>query len=279
MPFHLISYATTKYRHRQIFLTASALANGVVDSADTWNPRKLLAAGFRETAPDISLSEHGSGFWAWKPFVILLALEAIPDGDIALYCDAGRKFPYILLDTDLDCFLKWMEDHDQDIMPGISIPWNGPMSVWTKNDAFVGTGMGTPEVRNMSPTQASFSFWRNTAATREFVREWLGWCVQRNLVSDDPSTSVAAESPEFKAHRHDQSLLNLCCYKHGIIGLDIGTNAPLYNERDPAQVSAHVFGARKQNRTRGTLLSLLVKPIQIIEQCLRERISFGRSHP
>ena len=278
MRFHLVSYATAKYRHRQWFLAATAKVNGIVASATSWTPARLAASGFPTLAPDISLSERGSGFWAWKPFIILEALESLPEGETVLYCDAGRKYPYILLDTLLDPFLSWLHQHSQDIMPGIAIPWNGPMSVWTKHDAFVGTGVDGESCRRATPIQASFSLWKNHEATREFVREWLSWCVQRQLVSDDPSIGVKAEAPNFKAHRHDQSLLNLCCHKHGIRGISIGSSPPPYNERDPSHILKHVFGVGPRTTARGKAIALAARPIQAAEQALRERITLGKSY-
>jgi hypothetical protein len=275
---HLVSYATAKYRHRQIFLAASALANGIVDRQTSWNPRLLLASGFSRIAPDISLSERGSGFWAWKPFVILKALEAAADRDVVLYCDAGRKYPYILLDTPLDPFVTWMDKNLQDIMPGVSIPWNGSMSVWTKHEAFACTGVDGEIIRNAEPIQASFSLWRNTKTTKAFVREWLSWCVQRRLVSDDPSGGGKPESANFKAHRHDQSLLNLCCLKHGVKGIDIGLSDPTWNERDPSHVLKHVFGATALTTASGKAVAFAAKPIQAVEQALRERITVGKRY-
>jgi len=278
MPFHLTSYATTKYRHRQIFLAASAMENRVVATQTSWNPSKLIAAGFSDLAPDISLDERGSGFWAWKPFIILKALETIPDRDCVLYCDAGRKYPYILLDTPLDAFLSWMNENGQDVMPGIAIPWNGPMSVWTKYDAFAGTRVDGESIRRATPIQASFSLWRNTETTREFVGEWLSWCVRRPLVSDDISLEAATEAPEFKGHRHDQSLLNLCCLKHGIKGIDIGTEQQPYNERDPSHILKYVFGADPCATPAGKAIALAARPVQLIEQTLRERITLGKRY-
>lgn len=278
MPFHLTSYATAKYRHRQLVLGASALANGVVETAVSWNPRKLDVAGFTRMAPGISLAERGSGFWAWKPFIILKALESIAEGETVLYCDTGRKYPYILLNTPLDPFVSWLEEHKQDIMPGISIPWNGPMSVWTKHDAFAGTGVDRETIRRAAPIQASFSLWRNKEATREFVREWLSWCLQRQLISDDPSICVKNEAPDFKGHRHDQSLLNLCCLKHGIKGIEIGTCEPTWNERDPSQVLKQVFNTKSRTTTVGKVIELAARPMQAVEQTLRERITFGKKY-
>lgn len=278
MRIHLTSYATPKYRHRQIFLAGSARANRIVDGVTSWNPKMLVDAGFSELTPELSLTERGSGYWAWKPFVILKALENLQNGQVVLYCDAGRKYPYILLDTPLNQFILWMESQNQDIMPGICIPWGGSMEVWTKQDAFVKTGIDGEDVRNAAPIQASFSLWKNSPDTRAFVQEWLGWCVQRQLVSDDPSVNVETESPKFKAHRHDQSLLNLCCHKHGIKGLDVGSDEPRYNERDPSQVLRHVFNASARVTVRGRLVAMAAAPTQAIEKNLRQRITLGKKY-
>jgi hypothetical protein len=278
MRIHLTSYATPKYRHRQILLAASARANRIVDAVTSWNPQMLMASGFSELASELSLTERGSGYWAWKPFVILKALEGLTDGDLVLYCDAGRKYPYILLDTPLDCFTTWMDSHNQDIMPGIYIPWVGSMEAWTKQDAFLKTGIYGEDIRNAPPIQASFSLWRNTAKTRAFVEEWLGWCVQRQLVSDDPSVNVEIESAKFKAHRHDQSLLNLCCHKYKIKGIHIGSEEPLYNERDPSQILSYVFGASARHNLRGRAVALAAASTQAIEKILRERITLGKRY-
>jgi len=278
MNFHLVSYATPKYRHRQIFLAASAKVNRVVASATSWNPKKLIAAGFLKIAPDLSLKERGSAFWAWKPFIILKALETIPHDDVVLYCDAGRKYPYILLDTPLDPFVAWMDEVNQHIMPGIYIPWNGPMSFWTKADAFTGTGVDGEVVRNAPPIQASFSLWRNNETTKAFVREWLSWCVQRALVSDDPSTITHSESPDFKAHRHDQSLLNLCCLKHGVKGISIGDVEPPYNERDPSLILKNVFDSHAEASLLGECIARAADIFQNIEQVLRKKVKFGKRY-
>jgi hypothetical protein len=234
-----------------------------------------MAAGFLELAPELSLTERGSGYWAWKPFVILKALEGLTDGDLVLYCDAGRRYPYILLDTPLDCFNIWMDRHQQDIMPGVYIPWGGPMEVWTKQDAFIATGVDGADVRKAAPIQASFSLWKNTAMTRAFVAEWLGLCVQRQLVSDDPSLNMETQSPKFKEHRHDQSLLNLCCHKHGIKGIHIGPDEPHFNERDPSQFLRHVFGANAGITVRGRAVALAATLVQAIEKPLRQCFTLG----
>jgi hypothetical protein len=278
MAFHLVSYATTKYRHRQVFLGVSARANGIVDSVKSWTEGHLRTSEFPKIAPDISLEERGSGFWAWKPFIIQKSLESLPDGEVLLYCDVGRKYPYVFLEHRLDPYVKWMNDHSQDILPGVLIPWKGSMETWTKRDAFIGTDMDRPEIREASPIQASFSFWRASQTSRAFVAEWLSLCCQRRLVSDDPSADGTPETLAFCGHRHDQSLMTLCCLKNGITGINLGQDIPAFNERDPGQVSQQLFGSQACPTFIGKLIRSAVKPVEFIEQNLRERIAFGRKY-
>ena len=275
---HLVSYATGLYRHRQWFLSKSALANGIVDTSTDWTPRRVGKAGFSDVAPDISLSERGSGFWAWKPFIIARKLASVPDGDIVFYCDAGRKYPYIRLSRPIDPLLAWMDEHNQDILPGVELPWAGDMSVWTKRDAFVLTGMDVPSVHSTVPIQASFSLWRANPATRNFVDEWLSWCARRDLVSDDNGITGTPEFNQFRGHRHDQSLLTLCCINHGIEGLDLGINRPDFNERDPNQILQYMKGSKRTETTSGKHLARASYIVEKMEKWARSMFMFGQFH-
>ncbi len=273
MRIHLVSYATPKFRHRQLLLAASGKANDIIQSVTSWTSSKLAKSQFPELAPDISLNERGSGFWAWKPFIILQALQKIPAGDIVLYSDVGRKFPYIILDRPVDGFIKWLNEHNQDMVPGVMIPWNGPMSMWTKRDALIATSMDRQEIHQATPIQASFSFWRNTPQTRQFVKEWLSLCIQRKLVSDDPSADGLIELSDFKEHRHDQSLLNLCCIKHGIKGVDLGPDCPNFNERDPGMIASHMFNSDTKRSILGLVILMISSLIQWTERLVRKCVN------
>jgi hypothetical protein len=277
MRIHLISYATGIFLHRQWFLAKSALANRVVDTATNWTPAKLIAAGFNRRAPDISLDSRGSGYWAWKPFIIEHTLSRIPDGDIVLYCDVGRRNHFKLLDRPLDPFVEWMDAHHQDVMPGVRIPWKGPMSMWTKRDAFFFTGMDTPGAHETTPIQASFSLWRAGADSRSLAGQWMDWCAQPRLVNDDKSSCGLAETPNFVDHRHDQSLLTLCCLQHGIKGLDLGNELPPIDTQHPSEVSGWLFPhTERRVSVTGSLIKTLAWLPQTIELNLRRLVPVGK---
>lgn len=276
MRIHLVTYATPRFRLRQWVLGASARMNHIVDTVASWTPDSLRAAGFEERCKDINLSERGSGFWAWKPFVIGDKLANVPDGDLVIYCDVGRLYPFKLLDQPVDAYVNWMDERGQDIMPGIEIPWDGPNSAWVKREAFLAMNMDLPKVHSATPVQASFSLWRASASSRSFVANWLDLCSKRPLISDDPSRGDIAELADYRGHRHDQALLTLCCIKGGISGLDLGVEKPPIDTRHPSQVSRFRFGEVSGGLTlSGRLLRAILRPVEKIEQGLRHKVKFG----
>ena len=276
MRIHLVTFASPRFRHRQFLLGWSALANGVVDTVTHWTPDKLLAAGFENRCPTIRLTERGSGFYAWKPFIIQKKLEVAPEGDIVFYCDVGRTFPYKLLSSSLQVFLDWMKTHKQSIMPGIQIPWGGPMSMWTKRDAFVVTSLDTPSIHAAAPIQASFSMWINSLDSKEIVADWMSLSGQRQMISDDPSVLGLPELSGYKEHRHDQSILSLVCLKKKLQGIDLGPNLPSVDPKHPTEVARFLSGKRIEPALEGKLVERLSRLIEKSEWFARKWIKFNK---
>lgn len=279
MRIHLVTYATPRFRHRQLILGWSARANRVVDTVTNWTPKKLLAAGFEDRCKGIFLSERGSGFWAWKPFIIDSKLREVPEGDLVFYCDVGRRFPFKELAVPVETFLMWMESKQQDLVPGLLIPWKGPMAMWTKRDAFVITGMDQQEIYQTTPIQASFSLWKCGASARRLASDWLSLASRRELISDDPSQCGLPELTEFHDHRHDQSLFTLCCLRNQIQGIDLGQEMPSIDTQHPDDVATQISGVPPLKTLSGHLVSLVARSIAAIESKLRKKVSFGTPIP
>jgi len=238
----LVTFGTRRYLHRQLFLGHSAALTQGIHHHQAWNPMKLKKAGFEKLAHEIHLADRGAGFWSWKPFIIYESLRRMVPGSVLLYCDVGRSFPYKVLDHDLAPLISWMRDHGQWVMPGLQIPWHGPMRCWTKRDAFVALNMDTKEIHESTPIQASFSFWVADPRATQFAKEWMQLCFRRCLVSDDPGICGLPELPGFIEHRHDQSLLTLLCLSRGIAALKIGSILPESDEKNPSTLSKTMGG-------------------------------------
>lgn len=277
MPIHLITFASPRFRHRQHLLGWSAMANKVVTSVTHWTPKKVRAAKFVDRCPAIKLSERGSGFYAWKPFIIQKKLEEAPEGHIVFYCDVGRTFPYKLLYGSLQVFLDWMRCHGQAVMPGVQIPWNGPMAMWTKRDAFVAMSMDSPFAHSSAPIQASFSIWVNSPESRGIVAEWMDCCANRQLISDDSSVLGLPELSYFKEHRHDQSLFSLICLNRGIRGIDIGQNQPVFDSKHPSEVGEFLSQEKSKASPVGVGLERIAYIFEKIEAVARWRCKMQKN--
>jgi len=269
---HLVTYGTPRFAHRQFLLGLSAKVNNVVDTVTAWSPKALMQTGFPKMANDIQLTERGSGFYSWKPFIIHRRLCEVPDGDVVFYCDVGRKYPFILLENNTLPFQAWMDNNSQDAVPGVEIPWFGPVSAWTKRGVLSALGMDNELICSKPVIQASFSFWRATEETRQFTSNWTRLCADRQMVSDDPIDIGLPDHDDFVEHKHDQSLLTLCCYQADLKAIYVGEAPPPINDKSPDQVASYCWATGNQ---KPNIYSKLVKQAAKIigsTECAARRI-------
>jgi hypothetical protein len=279
MKIHLVTYATPRFYVRQAFLGLSARANGVADTVTAWNPGLLSRSGIAQDMASIDLTARGSGYWAWKPYIIERKLREVPDGDVVLYCDVGRRYPFKTLASPINPYLAWMREKGQAVMPGIRIPWKGPMSMWTKRAALHAANLDTPEVHGSTPIQASFSIWIAGDAAQALCDKWLELCSRPILINDEPSPPPLDEHPDFFEHRHDQSLLSLCCISLGYQGLDVGKDMPSVDTQHPDEI-LHILGEPAHPASlSGGILKAAASACATAERILRRKLRFGDESP
>jgi len=149
----------------------------------------LESTEFYPRNKDILDIPKGNGLWAWKPYIIMDALQY--DDDV-IYLDSSvvpsgkESFDKIMKST---CFLSASET-------------SYPHKLWTKRSCFV--GMDCDEVTYWNLNQV----WAGVVTARYdgmgIVSDWLELCTIRNIISDDPSDNNFLG---FMEHRHDQSIL------------------------------------------------------------------------
>ena len=173
---------------------------------------------------------RGCGYWAFKPAIILEALNRIgvareqfnlTQPDYLIYSDAGIEFiapvSHIIERMDQDIFLfgnNWEHAHwcKRDV---IEAAWptfaNAPMDRPWNAVADSATWL-----RFGKQVQASVIFFRVSDYTRKFVKEWLDWCLFEGGRLIDDSPSRLPNHPEFQEHRHDQAILTTMAYREGL---------------------------------------------------------------
>ena len=148
---------------------------------------------------------RGRGYWFWKPALLnlLLRRRAIRDGEVIVYADA-----------DVGDFVE----HAVQMALGLIVaPWDVIAHhqsrcefQYTKGDLFDAFGVGSCDAHYGLTEQpkADVILMRVNDRTRKLLLHWEYLASDFHLISDEPSRATA-ETPDFREHRHDQSILSL----------------------------------------------------------------------
>lgn len=208
MKTHLISYASPEFYESQKRLNASALKFGV-DQVNSFNKNWLKKTEFYKNNKHILNLRRGSGYWLWKPFIILDYLSKIDYGDLLVYADSGIEVIAELAPLIELCIKQ----------KGILLfkVHGGHLNrKWTKRDCFTLMNCDSHRYWNAEQVNASFQIYLKNEASVKFLQNYLYYCQQINILTDLPNISRLDNHPEFVDHRHDQSVLSLLSLKHNI---------------------------------------------------------------
>lgn len=146
--------------------------------------------------------KRGGGYWLWKPWVILQAINEANDGDIIVYSDCGNTI-YPNLEGWLDLF-RLMKKHN-----AVFFYNGGRMYKWTRKSVFskFGTGLKKRHYQIIS----NFFILNKTA--EKLIYEWYySMKTDPNLVRDVDLEERKYEDKRFIEHRHDQAVLSGVAY-------------------------------------------------------------------
>lgn len=161
---------------------------------------------------------RGHGYWIWKPYVILKRLLELPNDDVLCYMDSRYAMIGDLASRMRTTFAdseKWihvLKDHH--FVPGSRFR----ESEWSKCDASV--LMDVPIKGSDLQAWAGFIAIRKCPEAVMFVSEWLAYCQDPRIVSDDPDVTCECrgrgDQGKLVENRHDQTVLSLLLRKWGL---------------------------------------------------------------
>jgi|TARA_R100000005_G_C4949229_1_gene170478 hypothetical protein len=215
MTWNLVTYADEKFEDKQEYLNSIAEKCGF--NTIPFTREGIESSLFYKENKEILDNPVGNGYWAWKPYIILNAMNRLNDGDIVLYADCGDMFhpninKYVddLLDEDDQCLL---------LMGGFE---NGQ---WTKRDCFVYMDCDSVDYWSVKQLETGVCIWKVSDESKKTVAEWLKWCCDPRVITNDESVCEKPELMGFKEHRNDQSVLTNIAVRDGLT-VD---NGPLRN--------------------------------------------------
>ena len=167
---------------------------------------------------------RGAGYWSWKPQVVLQTMLRLPlSRDILIfYADAGLEFH-----RNVTGLLSRLHAGPRDVNV---FSFDFLERSYTKREAFVALEADSPEYHGAPTAEAATIVFRNTLFSQFFVRTWLSLCTDPALVTDVGSKLL--KLPDFKVHRHDQSLLSLLVKKFKLGWDEVGTHNTILHHRN-----------------------------------------------
>lgn len=184
-------------------------------SADMFDKQTIygkndLDALFIENYKHILSQTRGAGYWLWKPYVILKALNEANEGDIIFYIDCGDLIYNNIRQFIID---KINENDGFFLVRSIHSHLN-----YTKKDVFQVMECDREEYWNLKQMEAGYCGFRKQKETIDFVEEWLYWCKKDLLITDYCSQ---ANYDGFIDNRHDQSIFTNLVQKKQLKTIDI----------------------------------------------------------
>lgn len=180
---------------------------------------------------------RGYGCWLWKPFLILHHLQAMREGDILLYADAGCELnPHGK--QRLAEYLEMCAGHSF-----VTYRTDYPIKMLTKMDAILRLD---PELQMAERDlhEACIMLLKKNADTVKMVREWFAICTENNYHYLDDSESAAPNDGSFAEHTHDQAVMTLLLIKHGLdFSIRFDETISLYQSAFPPH-RRHIAGAQ-----------------------------------
>ena len=202
-----ISYSNNLYQRQLKLNKKSAIEVGKVDEYYSYGPEDIDKE-FKEKNIDILSRKRGNGYWLWKSYIINKTIvEKLKDGDYLIYTDACTLY----MDS-VFLLLKFLKSHK------ISM-WIDRVGYkefrYTKRDAFILLGADMPFYSQTNQYQATIQIYKKSTYTVKFIQEWLYYCQDKRIITDDKNTLNQPNFKGFKDNRHDQSVLSLLIKKYG----------------------------------------------------------------
>lgn len=168
--------------------------------ADYWS----VCGDFVRTHP-----RRGYGFWSWKPYIIHRHLLTLPEGNVLLYVDAG----FSLNVEGLSRLKDYVNRTISHASGWFVFETNHSIGAYTKRSLLRAHGADNETMRAQPMLQSGCQFIVVRPDNVALAKQWYEAMQMRELIDDSPSPD---EVPGFIAHRHDQSVLSILGYHHGI---------------------------------------------------------------
>jgi len=204
----LVSFADGAFRAREPQFRLNAQEFGIFSDIWVYNLEDLDENYLSQHGKYIKgqKQKKGFGYYIWKPQVLLQALKQCGNVDLVCWVDAGFTFN----PAGINRFIEYAQMALSARSGMISFFNVHTESVWTKQDLAVRLGLQhDPMVMGSSQLASGFFLFRPTVSNEKLIESWKQLSLEHEYHFSDDSLSIAPNVPEFREHRHDQSIFSL----------------------------------------------------------------------
>lgn len=222
---HFITYGDGTYPHIKASLRLAEQAKKTNWFNNVYAFNLDLIAGldpswYQTHKKFISENPRGNGYWIWKPKIIQLMLERIPENDVLIYLDGGselnplgevRFWQYVDLAYQFNLMAFIADD-----------PTYYKLGECTKKQLLDYFQISSEDDRilQLDQIEAGCVLIRNCETSRKFAREWLAIAEADDYIYLNDYLGDA-QLPQFKDHRHDQSIFYMLMLRDKDFGIVI----------------------------------------------------------
>lgn len=155
---------------------------------------------------------RGFGYWIWKPQIIGIALEKATNDDLVVYLDVG----FTLNPLGRNRLLEYLDIALDSPFKMLSFQNVHSECLWTKADLAKRLAVdGSSHIMKTSQLSSGFIVLGKTDSNILLIQQWQSLAIEDGYKYSDDSPSIHANHPEFREHRHDQSISSLLRKQRG----------------------------------------------------------------
>lgn len=200
MKIHFVTYSDEKFEHNREVLCRDVSKTNIFEIHS--HTRDSLPVDYLEEFSDfLKPGVRGAGYWTWKPRLILETLRLANHDDVIVWCDAGCSFNPLGIKR-LHEWLDMCNEHGS-----LGFQMQHLERCWTKRSLARHLCCDNLKTMESGQLMATIFLLKKSIKSIEMVEEWYQVSRLRWSVDDSPST--IPNYPDFKEHRHDQSIWSL----------------------------------------------------------------------
>lgn len=223
---YFFSYGDSNYRNskERIFNEAK---NFGFDDVKVYGPENISKEFYDKTSPHISHS-RGCGYWLWKSFFLKNTFDKMKDNDICVYADAGCHVNI----HGKKRFQEYIDMINKNETGILSFDLGGFLEkMYTNEKAFeyFNIEKDNEYVRGSGILMATIMIMRKCDHTVKLIDEYYKIALESPEIFSDIYNEYK-RTPEFRDHRHDQSIFSILRKLRGSVVIPDETYAINWND-------------------------------------------------